>query len=81
MTHDPARIAEVAKGLSEAMREGLERAFDNKRGRMAVAYSTGSSGSLMRYGLAIVEPGEFWPSLTPLGLAVRQHLLERNTDV
>ena len=77
MTPDTQRVAEIAGKLTDGQRDGLLDAFPASLNRLAVAFCTGSQASLCALGLA---EGEFWPYLTPLGLAVRQYLKDNSNE-
>lgn len=69
-------IEEIVRGLTADEYDGIARAFENGRGGMSVAFSSGARRSLCKRGFAVVEEGQFWPSLTQLGLSVRDHIMK-----
>jgi len=85
MTTDPERVEEVAKGLTKAQRAivgGQCRDIGNPPTWFLVwpehreKRSARTFAALTRLG--IIEQTRFGPtSLTPLGLAVRRHILEQ----
>jgi len=67
-------VKEIAGGLTEAQQEALTGSFDlQELGYMTKAETGRSAKALHRYGLTWL--GWAPSTLTPLGLAVRAHLL------
>jgi hypothetical protein len=78
---DPARVGEIADGLSEAQRKALIGARDLMSSHGGYAFLS-----------VECQPGETWPQgltqfltltsdrLTPLGLAVRNHIIEARNE-
>lgn len=69
----PTELEAIAGKLTKAQREAIEGAFSVSEGRWASKYSTGSVFDLERDGFAVASGA--WAVLTPLGLALRAHLL------
>lgn len=78
MTVSPDRVAEVAHGLSPAMREALLTTYDVGFGQTTTLASGRSARALNMRGLTLWA----WaPSgLTPLGIAVRNHIAEGGVE-